>query len=267
MKSWWLSNHPIQNSLMHTTHISHAHSAFEMTEDGPASKGSDQASEGHPREGRHRLLNLIDPSWQCLSLKPELIVNHIKPGNQDGKKDHPGLACLIALFCCQMHVVCKSEWPKSFSFVLSCFGFCFFWRCSPMTTRTSTISSPMVQWVRQVVKMCSKWRTRSVPSRALLEKQLMLGWHWHERIAFHGRDLSRLNSRDFHLFPRSVHNASADEIEINGLSIMGRIMWHFLSCLSRFNLYNFHLSLFPLSVHNAGMIFLRESIKVGAKGW
>ena len=102
-----------------------------MTEDGPASKGSDQASEGHPREGRHRLLNFIDPSWQCLSLKPELIVNHllclhlamvftkIKPGNQDGKKDHPGLAFLLALFCCQMDFVCKSEWPKSFSgFVL-----------------------------------------------------------------------------------------------------------------------------------------------------
>lgn len=260
MKSWWLSNHPIQNYLMHTTHISHAHShsAFDMTEDGPASKGSDQASEGHPREGRHRLI-AQSPSWQCLSLKPELIVNHTKPGNQDGKKtilDRIGMFDSIVLL---PDGFCLQEWvAKVLFFCAVMFWFLVFWRCSPMTTRTSTISSPMVQWVRQVVNMCSKWRTRRVPSQALLEKQLMLGWDWHERIAFHGRDLCRLNSRDFHLFPRSVHNASADEIEINGLSIMGRIMWHFLSCFSRFNLYNFHLSLFPRSVHNCRQVFARE---------
>ena len=32
-----------------------------------------------------------------------------------------------------------------------------------------------------------------------------------------------------------------DEIEINGLSTMGRLIWHFLSCLSRFNSCLFHV--------------------------
>ena len=214
-------------SVTHTTHhISRAHSASKMAEDGHSSKGSHQASEGYPREGLHWLI--VQSSWFQLEIpvvetRPYGRFMKIKPGNQDGKKDHPGLASCHHVW--QPFLVAKCILFARLSGQSPVFLCCFhvsFWMCS-VAPQWPLVPVPWAVQrfadVRKVVNMCSKWWTRSVPSQALLVKWLMLGWDWNQWIVYHGKThltffvmpfpfQFMFVSCNFHLFPRSVHNAS-----------------------------------------------------------
>lgn len=193
------------NSVTHTTHhMSRAHSAFDMTEDGQGSTGSHEASEGYPREGLHWLI-MVDCSIWWIPLGNACCWNQETShcwyvyiyfdSMDDSPKSSPAIKMerkthFSAARCILFE---KGEWPKSLVFVqFSCFVFCIFWRCSPTTACTSTISCPMVRWCspggQHVLDVPDEVSSQPSPAGEVIDAGMRLKWlcclSWEESFAF-----------------------------------------------------------------------------------